>query len=104
MHVDPYYCKECHCYHDRHVTKPVYFDIAGNCLAAEKWYLDISEETMQIYMHDTAWEIFAEFVLEDPPMFNTVHGCGCTTITHDNLKLEWCYECLQRREQERYDQ
>ncbi len=103
MHVDPYYCIECRCYHDKHVTKPVYFDIADNCLAAEKWYLDNSEESTQVYMHESAWKESVKHVALSMPQFTTVHGCGCTTITHDNFKMEWCYECSKRREQERYD-
>ena len=61
MHVDPYYCTECHCNHDKHVSSPVYFDIAGNCLAAGKWYLDNDEESSQIYAHEIAWKMFTNW-------------------------------------------
>ena len=99
MHVDREYCTECRCYHPRNM------DIAGSCFSAEAWRtMHFDEEDRS----EPAWEEFARNIIfyQDTlsmPMFNTVHGCGCTTITHDNLKLEWCYECQRRRESERYD-
>jgi len=100
---DPYYCTECHCNHDKHVTKSVYLDIAGYCISAGDWYLMHSDEDYDSII-ETAWVQFVmEESLPDHYYINVFHRCGHMTLSVTGIVLEWCQDCRERRSNERYD-
>ena len=102
--IDPYYCKECHCYHDRHVTKPIYFDFLGDCFAAEKWRMDNREEIDEALTLDEEWTNFVNSLdIDDLPVYKIINRCGHMTFNNDKQPMGWCRDCRERRETERYD-
>ena len=100
---DPYFCTECRCHHDRDISQPVWFDIAGNCLCAADWYQMHSDEDYDSII-ETAW---VQFVIEeDLPNHNYIkafHRCGHMTLSVSGIVLKWCQDCRERRSYERYD-
>lgn len=101
---DPWYCTECHCYHDVHITKPVYLDVAGNCISADDWRgMHYDEEFGTIT--DDAWQKLAEDMTEelDRPLHKVFNDCGHMTLELNEHPMSWCKGCLDRREVERYD-
>lgn len=101
----PRWCYECHTFHDMHVTKPVYIDIAENCISADDWrQMHYDEEKVEDVRQEAWWEHGVNLLdTPPPPLYKLVHGCGCTVLSTHKVTFDWCFDCQRRMTEERHE-
>ena len=97
MKTENFYCVLCRTEHPHDDVNG-----AGNCIQADGWYDQaIESDAMETSGAWLAWAREQQFNAA-PHYHKVIHKCGHSAYeANPDLKMEFCFDCLGRRETER---